>query len=643
MKVRVIFAACLLALGLGVDPSGARTSPVADGAIPTAEDFARLPAVDRPKISPNGQRIATLVDVKGQQYLTIVNLDGTPPQVMGIQDIDINRWYWVNDDWLVANVGAQVEWYGSTAYISRAIGIEASTGKFHFIGGKLFVGQNSGDVIWSAKDGSARVLLALQTSAYVDERGFWPQVVEVDLATGKEKAVVGSTEGVLDWVADNDGVVRLGYGTSLDGKSSRILYRKSAGDAFKTVDKATGSDTLIETPDIFLPDGKAVATGRDENGLMAVYDYDLEGLKRGAKLYSTPGYDIGGVLQDRMTGKLSGYEVDDHTSYIRWIDPDMIALQKLIDQQVQGGHADIVSVDAKHDRAILLISSADAPGAYFLYDRASGNMGMLGQINPALGLHKYAPVKSIRYKARDGVEIEAILTLPKGKSTNLPLIVLPHGGPAARDFEDWDFWVQYLASRGYAVIQPNYRGSTGYGRAFQKLGEGQWGEKMQDDLIDAITYLAGQGIADDKRVCIAGGSYGGYAAMRAAQRDASHYRCAIAYAGVSDLNGMIRYNSNFLFSDAKKSWLKTQAPDLRGVSPINSPEKTAIPMLIVHGKKDDVVPFDQGKSLADKLTKLGKPVTFIAQPLADHHFSRAEDRLEFLKAMQAFLDKYNPS
>ena len=150
--------------------------------------------------------------------------------------------------------------------------------------------------------------------------------------------------------------------------------------------------------------------------------------------------------------------------------------------------------------------------------------------NPQLRGRRLSPVRSVRYAARDGTAIEAVLTLPRDRpDKNLPLIVLPHGGPFARDSESWDWWTQYLAELGYAVIQPNYRGSSGYGTDFAKKGEGEWGLKMQDDLNDAVTYLAKEGIADPKRVCMVGASYGGYAAMRAAQRDGALYRLSLIH------------------------------------------------------------------------------------------------------------------
>lgn len=203
--------------------------------------------------------------------------------------------------------------------------------------------------------------------------------------------------------------------------------------------------------------------------------------------------------------------------------------------------------------------------------------------------------------------------------------------------------MQFLAWRGYAVIQPNYRGSTGFGTALVEKGYGEWGLKMQDDLNDAVTHLADAGIADPKRVCIAGASYGGYAAMRGAQRDGKLFRCAISYAGVSDLGALARYDSQSLLGAEYRADLKEKAPDFDAVSPLRHPEEFSTPILIMHGKLDLRVPVKQSRDMAEKLKDAGKNYRYVEQPLGDHHFSREADRLQFLKEMDAFLQQYNPS
>jgi dipeptidyl aminopeptidase/acylaminoacyl peptidase len=270
-------------------------------------------------------------------------------------------------------------------------------------------------------------------------------------------------------------------------------------------------------------------------------------------------------------------------------------------------------------------------------------MQRIGWNNFALQNRTLSPVSTVEYKARDGTPIEAVVTLPRGRQhRGLPLIVMPHGGPEARDSEAYDWCVQFLAEQGYAVIQPNYRGSSGYGKAFTDLGKGEWGLKMQDDLIDGIEWLAKQGVVDPKRVCVVGASYGGYAAMRGAQRDGAHYRCAVSYAGISDLNAMLKYDRSIFGREMGAYW-KARAADLDAVSPRFHAAEFGAPILIAHGMEDKRVPVKQSRMLVSELQKSGKPYEYVEQKYGDHHFSRADDRLEFLKRLKAFLDKHNPA
>lgn len=609
------------------------------------EQFAVLPRIENPKISPDGKLMAAQLAISGKQYLAIIPLGDGKPRLIEVGDQDLNWWRWVNNDWLVIGIGDKVAVPGiEDMYVRRAVGVSA-------LGKKLVplsasgAGQNADDVIWIARDGSPRILLAVQKSIYTNDPGFWPAVEEVDVSTGRRRLVMASRTDVFDWVSDSAGTVRMGVGRSLDGRTMRVFYRDGPGDSLRQIVRPTKDRDSVILPALFLPEpGKAIAFTDDENGFGSLFEFDVNELKLGKRLYASTGFDLGGYSTTDNGKGLAGVSYLENGVRHEWIDPDLAAMQREVSGMVRGGSARIADYSTDHKRAIVFIGAIDSPGVYYLYDRADGDLQQIAMVNEEVGATRFNPVKTIRYKARDGLEIAAVLTLPRLRTAkDLPLIVLPHGGPFARDSERWDWWAQALAERGYAVIQPNYRGSSGYGTHFTQKGEGQWGLAMQDDLIDAIDALARQRIADPKRVCIAGASYGGYAAMRAAQRDTSHYRCAISYAGVSDLARMKRYDSQFLAAGVRADWLKRQATDFREVSPLTAPERTALPLLLIHGRKDTVVPVEQSRTMASRLRQAGKPVTYIEQPLADHHFTRSEDRLEFLKAMQAFLDEHNPA
>ncbi len=604
--------------------------------------FAELPPIGSPQLSPDGTRFAATIAVQGKLYLAVATIGGKP-KLLPAGDVDLNWWRWVNDEWLVVGIGEEMQVDGNPWYVSRAIGLNVVTGAIQRLT-RDAAGQNADDVIWTARDGSARLMIAYQTSIFSDQRTFWPKVEEIDLDTGKSKVIQASREGVFNWYADGDGVLRMGIGTSLDGRTRRLLYRPGVDTPFREVDRARKGDERLTVPVLFLRDnGKALVIDDDEAGYSALYELDLATLERGKQLFASKGYDIDGLLPDASGFGYLGIQVDENQLAIHWTDPDMAAMQTAVSGLIKGARVDIMSVSRDRSRAILRVGGPDTPGAWFMYYRAENALSPIAENNGTIRMRRLHPVRTIRYKARDGLEIAAVLTLPRGKSSKLPLIVMPHGGPFARDSEAWDWQAQFLADRGYAVIQPNYRGSSGYGTQFAKKGEGQWGLAMQDDLDDAVKALVDQGIADPTRACMVGASYGGYAAIRAAQRDGKKYRCAVSYAGVSDLNRMLSHQRNFLYSRSRTDWLKEQAPDLKNVSPVNFPEQFEIPVLLMHGDRDRVVPPVQSKLMAQKLKSAGKDVTYIIQPEADHHFSRTEDRVEFLKALEAFLAKHNPA
>jgi dipeptidyl aminopeptidase/acylaminoacyl peptidase len=610
-----------------------------------AADFASLPFMDNPALSPDGSKVAARLAVKGEQYFAILSVFGNArPAIVLPGKNDINWWRWVNNDWLVLGIAAVESLEGVDFYVRRVLGVSADGKILNQIANRD-AGEGADDVIWIASDGTPRIRLSLQRSVYYQEEGFWPEVIEADVSTGKSSPVVRAEKGVTEWYADGTGTVRIGVGYALDGRNQQLLYRERDGANFHIVDRASTrkSEHLI-VPVLFLPEpGQAIAIDNPD-GFDAVYKLDLKTMALGDKLFGAPGYDVDGIIADAARTRLLGVRVTEEAPKVHWLDPELAEVQAAIDKSVPGRRARILSIDDKRQRFLVHLGAGDRPGAYYFMDTNDGRLQRLANVNDRIGTARVNPVRTFRYKARDGLEIQAVLTLSAAKEAKaLPVVVMPHGGPLARDDEEWDFWAQFLAELGYAIVQPNFRGSSGFGRDFALKGRGQWGLAMQDDINDALAELVRLGVADGKRAAICGASYGGYAALRAAQRDGSLYRCAISFAGVSDLGALLRYDSTFLNTGADRDWVKSQAPDLKAVSPINFPEQFSIPVLLVHGKADRRVPVKQSRQMAEALQKAGKDVRYVEQPLGDHHLSREADRLALLQEVEAFLKQHNPA
>jgi len=304
--------------------------------------------------------------------------------------------------------------------------------------------------------------------------------------------------------------------------------------------------------------------------------------------------------------------------------------------------------DDRRKIVVLADSPTDGPG-YALVDLDAGKASWIANQYDQIGPNDISPRKPVSFKAADGLALTGYLTTPRGRDPKaLPLIVFPHGGPAARDEPGFDWWAQAMASRGYAVLQVNYRGSNGFGQPFLEAGYGQWGRKMQTDLSDGVRWLAAQGVIDPKRVCIVGASYGGYAALAGATLDLGVYRCAVSYAGPADLRAMVGWSGDYEGMQARRYWLRYMGakdagdPALAAISPAAHVDALNIPLLLIHGKDDTVVPLAQSRIMANDARAAGKRVDLEVLDSTDHWLTRGATRLQMLRAAMAFVEKNNP-
>jgi dipeptidyl aminopeptidase/acylaminoacyl peptidase len=449
----------------------------------------------------------------------------------------------------------------------------------------------------------------------------------------------------MDWGADHLGRVRTGVGYRDTTTQATLLYRRGGKGSFRSIDRASlREEEELTVPFLFVPgtdNGYVIKTAPD--GRSVVAEVDLASGRDIRTVYAADGADVDGVALSFDGSRLLGVTTTDRERPVRWIDPAMAKLQKTLDAMSPASTVRIASYNRNLDKLLVRISTPDNPGLLFLYDAVAGTMDRVAAVNETIGGKRLSRSRFVQYKARDGLEIEGVLTMPRGRpAKKLPFIVLPHGGPWGHDELTYDYWAQFLAERGYAVLQPNFRGSTGYGAAFEKAGQGQLGFAMQDDISDGLAWAVAQGIADPKRACIVGASYGGYAAMWGIVKDPDQYRCAISIAGVSNLRREVNdFGGTFRARLYRDQWQK-MTPDFAAVSPIKAVARIKAPLLLIHGRKDVTVDHGQSARMYAAMQDAGKKVEFVSIPLADHYFTREADRLTLLTAIEAFLRKHNP-
>ena len=296
----------------------------------------------------------------------------------------------------------------------------------------------------------------------------------------------------------------------------------------------------------------------------------------------------------------------------------------------------LIDVDRDGGRALFLASGRGTPPTYYFYDHEGKDLKRLAVTYA--DIPRIVDFEVVRYETRDGWPITAYVATPEGEGP-FPTVVFPHGGPNTRDYPTFDYWTQFFVSRGYAVIKPNFRGSVGYGAAHLSAGFDQWGLRMQDDVMDGLDWMIAQEIADPDRVCVVGGSYGGYVALVAAFKTPDKIRCAVSFAGVTDLNDLRAHHRQFELGELAIARIQS-GPAVNENSPIRQVDRIGVPLLIVHGDADRSVMIEQSRTFAAELEKAGKPFRYIEQAGGDHFLSNQKHRLEFFEAMDGFLAEH---
>ncbi len=635
----------------------AQTLTATPAAIPV-QDFFRLPDVLRPTLSPDGNYLAFLARSGNRLGLAVIDIEKrTSRMIATLPDADIIEHYWVNSTRLAFVTGNVFDAAGTVSpwRTGGLFAVDRDGGDTRRLalpmgdGRSLIVRPRYTRVMATLADGGDDIIVA------ANERDFdSSDVYRLNTRTARKTLLSYDNPGDVQlWALDRDGLPRAAF--SSKGTQTRVFYRrdeKSAwlkwfeGDFREPVSwvSAIGYDGGIIGFGLRDKSAAAMANSRQTAALLRL---DEQGQTQQV-LASRDDYDMAQPVFDPVAKKLVGASYIGERQTVVWLDDNWAALQRQIDQGLP--NAVNVFLPPEQGKRMLVRSYADRnPGTVYLYDFRTRKLEFLIDTRPWLKPAQMAESRIVKFAARDELPLSALLTLPKDSAgKKLPLILIAHGGPWGPPYSwGWDAEAQYFASRGYAVIQPNFRGTTRLGLKHQLASYKQWGLAMQDDLSDTALWAVKAGIADPKRMCIYGASYGGYAAMQALVRTPELFQCAANYAGITDLqlfhsvtwsdisdSDFLRYLLPVMVGDPDRD--KAQ---LRATSPALNADKIRMPVFMAYGGEDRRVPIIHGERMRNALEKLGKPVEWMVKTEEGHGFTQLDNRVEFYSRLEAFMKR----
>jgi dipeptidyl aminopeptidase/acylaminoacyl peptidase len=612
--------------------------------------YGRLPSIEQASLSPDGTKIALVQTAHDVRVLSIVDLDEEKViSLLRIGDSKVPSIEWADDDHLLVTTassvmpmelfGEKTEWHLLSVFNVQTKKFTALLNHVNDDAKTMNVVNGAPVIVHSGKDTLLYVHGVYVTD--VTETALF----RINLTTGTEALIRKGGIATNGWLIDDSGeiVAEQDY-SEHDRRWSIRLY-----DGRHLLHTVSGV-APIDSPDMLglNASGDEIVVALTEADGVNWRPLSIKEGTWGADL--APNESLNEFLlqpgSQRMIG--TGY-VGDETRY-HFIDKSLQAGWDWTVRVFGFQRVELISISADHSRFLVQVQGPKSGYAYYLSDIKEHLTKSIGPVYA--GVTQVAEMRAIKYKAADGLEIPAYLTLPPDRpAKNLPVIVFPHGGPEARDNLGFDWWAQAMAMQGYAVLQPNYRGSS-LGKKFVEAGYGQWGRKMQTDLSDGLNDLATQGIIDPRRACIVGASYGGYAALAGVTLQSGVYRCAVAVSAVSDPANFMRWvgrKESYGDKTGQRYWerfLGVEDPGdkrLDEISPLRHIDQLTVPMMLIHGRDDTTVPYDQSVDVAKAMKKAGRTVEFVTLDKEDHYFSRSATRLQMLQSSMDFLKKYNPA
>ncbi len=630
------------------------------------ESFASLPDVSKLELSPSGEQLSAVVRV------SVENTKGTAVQVTNLKSgknklvlftdnkkYDINWVSWKDEKTLLVGTvypSKRDTWLGVGRILNKTretrlmiIDLEKDQVLAPFSPAFLkkytFMPTSQDDVVDSLPDDPDHILMALPTnqSLAMGVRSYIG-VYKVNFRDQSIRSFQESEDHVYGWWTDQQHRVRAGIFIDDEGTRKTVL-KKSPEDKWQSYwpYKVFSEDEVM--PLGFGLDPNILYIRAYHEKRLAIFKVNLADKNMTRELvFADPVYDVNGSLvYSPSTKDVIGISYSAKGGFT-FFDPELKKLQASIDKAIPNGKNYITGF-SKDMQTFLVFSSSDIDsGTYYIGQRNPIKLNAVAYRYKQLDTALMSPTQRYDYKARDGLAIEAYLTVPKNSTgKKLPTIIFPHGGPIARDDDSFDYWTQYLADKGYAVLQMNFRGSSGQGLDFRNAGLKNWGMEMQNDVEDGARKLIAEGIADEKSVCILGASYGGYAALMGVVKTPDFYKCAVSFAGVSNVFGLVKdARDNFSSYNVVDEQIGNDNKHLKEISPVNYADKITVPVLLVHGDDDRQVPVKHSTQMRDALLKAGKNVTYLELPNEDHYLTNNENRIATFKAIDSFLDKHLP-
>ncbi len=628
----------------------------AGSAPPGPEAFFQHARMTGASISPDGQTVAiTMAPGKDSRVrLVALNLKTMKfTALAGFEDSDVASVHWVNDHRVVFDLDDRQSPVGKLDAAWGLYGVNIDGSQFRELVSQYGrpwaeLGGEKHPLPWNTVflspigDQTSEDVYVYKFDEFDRKHVDFRQLQRVD--TLHARAVdIDTPPHATGWVFDAKGELRV-VTTSKDDKDT-TLVRDTAAKTWTAID--TGDTAFF--PAYIDQDGTLYGESRGGTDRRAVWTFDLARLKLADKPFLvSQRYDLDPDYLS-VQGKLAGLRYDVDAEVTQWISPEMEALQAKVDK-ILPSTVNVLDVATRGDGQFVVIHafSDRVPGIYFLYNVQQGKLVTLGKTQPDIDPGQMASMDLVHYAARDGLDIPAYLTIPKGaERKNLPLVLMVHGGPWVRGrVWGWDPEVQFLASRGYAVLEPAYRGSTGYGQKLFKAGWKQWGLAMQDDLADGVKWAVAQGIVDPKRVCIAGASYGGYAALMGLANDPGVYRCGVDWIGVTDLDLLFSSDWSDTSEEFKAYGARRMIGDpvadaekFKATSPTGNVGKIRAPVLLAYGGKDRRVPIEHGERLRDALkAQTGAKTEWVVYQDEGHGWRSLETNIDFWNRVATFLD-----